>query len=57
MYSSKHITIDRTYSEVTNANSVTTFIHYYDKKVYVFENEPIELTTKSSTPFIKHTVK
>ncbi|WP_144551398.1 cupin domain-containing protein [Bacillus mycoides] len=51
------ITVDGTYSEVCNEKGIVIFIHCEDKKVYIFEDEYIEITTSNPTVFIKYTAK
>ncbi|EEL50468.1 MULTISPECIES: cupin domain-containing protein [Bacillus cereus group] len=51
------ITVDGTYSEACNEKGIVIFIHCEDKKVYIFEDEYIEITTSNPTVFIKYTAK
>jgi quercetin dioxygenase-like cupin family protein len=53
----ENIIIDGTYPSVHNENRITVFINCDDKKVYVFDSEPIELTTETPTRFIKYIAK
>ena len=54
-YSSfEKIRVDGTYSEVCNEKGIAAFIHWEDKKLYIFEDEHIEVTTTNPTVCIKY---
>lgn len=51
------ITVDGSYSEICNANGIVVFINCEDKKIFIFENEYIKITTTCPTMFIKYNAR